>query len=80
MSLKNRLRTIACCGVLQAATLIGVPMRPEQVADLMRSLNQPKIARTTPKESEKDGARVRRPSRPSRQLHLKISPSSHLPI
>jgi hypothetical protein len=34
-------------------------MRPEQVADLMRSLNQPKIARTTPKESEKDGARVR---------------------
>jgi hypothetical protein len=59
MSLKNRLRTIACCVVLQAATLIGVPMRPEQVADLMRSLNQPKIARTTPKESEKDGARVR---------------------
>jgi hypothetical protein len=33
VSLKSRLRTIACCVVLQAATLIGVPMRPDQVQE-----------------------------------------------
>ena len=59
MSLKNRLRTIACCVVLQAATLIGVPMRPDQVQELMHSLNQPKLARTTPEEKKTDGARSR---------------------
>jgi hypothetical protein len=59
VSLKNRLRTIACCVVLQAATLIGVPMRPDQVQELMHSLNQPKLARTIPEEKKKDGARSR---------------------
>ena len=65
MSLKNRLRTIACCVVLQAATLIGVPMRPDQVQELMRSLNQPKLARTTPEEKKTDGARSRSQKDPS---------------
>jgi hypothetical protein len=59
VSLKRRLRTIACCLVLQAATLIGMPMRPEQVQELMHSLNQPKTARTTPEEKRKDDARLR---------------------
>jgi len=27
-----------------------VPMRPEQIRDLMQSLNQPKIAQTAPEE------------------------------
>jgi len=57
VSFKSRLRTIACCVVLQAATLIGVPMRPDQVQELMHALNQPKLARTTPEEKKKDGAR-----------------------
>ena len=65
MSLKNRLRTIACCVVLQAATLMGVPMRPDQVQELMHSLNQPKLARTTPEEKKKDGARSRSQKDPS---------------
>ena len=59
MSLKRRLRTVACCVVLQVATLIGMPMRPEQVQELMHSLNQPKLARTTPQEKKKDDARLR---------------------
>ena len=59
MSLRNKLRTLTCCLVLQVATLIGVPVRAEQVQELMRSLNQPKLARTTPQESKKDGARSR---------------------
>jgi hypothetical protein len=43
-------------------------MRPEQVQELMHSLNQPKLARTTPEEKKKDGARPRvqrDPSMPS---------------
>jgi hypothetical protein len=51
MSLTRRLRTVACCAILELGTLIGVPMRPEQIQDLMRSLNTPKIAHTTPEES-----------------------------
>jgi hypothetical protein len=46
----GRLRTILCCAVLQAGAFAGVPMRPEQIRDLMQSLNQPKIAQTTPEE------------------------------
>ena len=58
VSLRNRLRTLTCCLVLQVATLIGVPMRAEQVQELMRSLNQPKLARTTPQENKKESGRM----------------------
>ena len=53
MSLTRRLRTVACCAILELGTLIGVPMRPEQIQDLMRSLNTPKIAHTTPEETHR---------------------------
>jgi hypothetical protein len=53
MTFRHRLRTIACCGILQLGTLLGVPMRPEQVQDLMRTLNQPKLAQTDPDERGK---------------------------
>ena len=65
MSIKRRLRTIACCVVLQAATLMGVPMRPDHVQELMHSLNQPKLARTTPEEKKKDDTRLRSQKDPS---------------
>jgi hypothetical protein len=56
MTSHERLRTLACCGILQLGTLVGVPMRPEQVQDLMRTLNQPKLAQTDPDErSNGDG-------------------------
>ena len=50
MSLKQRLRTVLCCVVLEMGTLAGIPMRPEQIQELMQSLNQPKVARTDPEE------------------------------
>lgn len=52
VSLKQRLRTLLCCVTLEVGTLIGVPMRPEQIQELMQTLNQPKIAQTTPDESD----------------------------
>jgi hypothetical protein len=54
MSLARRLRTVACCAILELGTLMGVPMRAEQIQDLMRSLNVPRIAHTTPEASHRD--------------------------
>ena len=58
MSLTSRLRTVACCGILELGTLVGVPMRAEQIQDLMRALNAPMIAHTTPEEADRgDGSK-----------------------
>ena len=35
----------------EIGTLMGVPMRPEQIQDLMRAMNVPKAAQTNPEES-----------------------------
>lgn len=51
MSIIRRLRTVACCAILEIGTLMGVPMRPEQIQDLMRAMNVPKVAQTNPDES-----------------------------
>lgn len=51
MSIARRLRTVACCAILEIGTLMGVPMRPEQIQDLMRDMNVPKVAQTNPEES-----------------------------
>lgn len=48
MSIAHRLRTILCCALLEIGVLIGVPMRPEQIQQLMRDMNAPKIVRVTP--------------------------------
>jgi hypothetical protein len=52
--LKHRLRTLLCCSVLEMGALLGVPMRPEQIQELMHTLNQPTIAQTNP-EQRPDG-------------------------
>lgn len=52
MSIIRRLRTVACCAILEIGTLMGVPMRPEQIQDLMRAMNVPKVAQTNPDESD----------------------------
>jgi hypothetical protein len=44
----RRLRTMLCCVALQMGALAGVPMPPEQIRDLMHTLNNPKIAQTDP--------------------------------
>ena len=33
---------------------MGVPMTPEQIAELMSNMNQPKITITIPEDDEKD--------------------------
>ena len=52
MSLKRRLRTLACCGMLEIGDLFGMPMRPEQIQEFMQMLNEPKAAHVLPAEDE----------------------------
>ena len=53
MRVPLRLRTILVCSMLELAALTGVPMRPDEIEKLMHAMNQPKLARTTPEESER---------------------------
>ena len=62
MSITRRLRTVACCAILEIGTLMGVPMRPEQIQDLMRAMNVPKVAQTNPDESHADEGPHSRPT------------------
>ena len=52
MSIVRRLRTVVCCAILEIGTLVGVPMRPEQIQDLMSAMNVPKVARTNPDDTD----------------------------
>ena len=54
MRVPSRLRTILVCSMLEFAALMGLPMRPEEIAELMRTLNQPKLAHVIPDEKEND--------------------------
>ena len=50
MSLRHRLRTLLVCVVLEWSALIGMPMRPEEIVDLMQTMNTPKVVHTIPDE------------------------------
>jgi hypothetical protein len=52
--LQKRIRTVFACCVLEFGALIGLPMRPKEIDNLLRTMNQPEIARTMPDESDTD--------------------------
>jgi hypothetical protein len=52
MSIRRRLRTILVCAVLEWSALIGMPMRPEEIVDLMQTMNTPRVVHTIPDEGE----------------------------
>ena len=58
--MKHKLRTLLLCLPLLVGSLIGVPMRPEDIEELMQSMNQQKIAYTIPDESENGDDTIRR--------------------
>jgi hypothetical protein len=49
-SWRQRLRTIFLCVVVEFAVLSGAPMRPEEIRDLMQTMNQPKVVHVLPDE------------------------------
>jgi hypothetical protein len=48
----KRLRTVVVCAVLEFGAMIGVPMRPDEIQSLMKTMNVPKVAQTLPAENE----------------------------
>jgi hypothetical protein len=52
VSIKHRLRTLLLCLPLLFGALGGMPMRPEEIEDLMHSMNQQKITHNIPENSE----------------------------
>jgi hypothetical protein len=52
MSIRHRLRTILVCVVLEWSALIGMPMRPEDIVDLMQTMNTPRVVHTNPDEHD----------------------------
>ncbi len=54
MSLKHRLRALSLCFALSAGSLVGVPMRAEEIDRLMAALNRPVITHVLRDENEND--------------------------
>jgi hypothetical protein len=55
MSIKRKLLEILLCLVLGAGSLMGLPMRAEEIEELMHSVNEPKVAHTLPDECDAGG-------------------------
>jgi hypothetical protein len=51
--MKRRFQRILLCMVLCMGSQMGVPMRPEEIEELMRTMNQPKLVRKFAEEKEK---------------------------
>jgi hypothetical protein len=52
VSVRSKLRVMLVCLVLQAGVLVHVPMRPEQIEELMQQMNLPKLAHVLPSEND----------------------------
>ena len=53
-SIRESLRTIFLCAVLEMGALTGVMMRPEEIRELLQTMNQPKVAHVL-RETDDDG-------------------------
>jgi hypothetical protein len=51
--MKRRFLNVFLCLVLCTASLSGMRMRPEEIEELMRTMNQPKIVRKFAEEKER---------------------------
>jgi hypothetical protein len=52
VSIKEKFRRILLVGAIGLALLMGTPMRPDEIEELMHQMNQPKVAHTLPDESD----------------------------
>ncbi len=52
MFFAKRLRSVFVCAFLQFGALLGIPMRPEEIQELMRQMSAPKLAHVLPSEEQ----------------------------
>jgi len=50
--LMKKLRVLLVCLTLQVGVVLGAPMRPEEIQDLMHQMNLPKVAHVLPSEND----------------------------
>jgi hypothetical protein len=50
--LKERLRVLLVCFSLELGVIMGAPMRPDEIRELMHQMNQPALAHVLPSEEE----------------------------
>jgi hypothetical protein len=50
--MKKRFQRILLCLVLSAGSQIGIPMPPDEIEELMRTMNQPKLVRKFAEEED----------------------------
>jgi hypothetical protein len=53
--MQEKLRRMVLCLALGLGSLIGAPMNPQEIEELMRQMNQPKIAREIPDDADRGG-------------------------
>jgi hypothetical protein len=46
------MRCVFVCAFLQFGTLIGIPMRPKEIQELLQMMNAPKIASVLPSDEQ----------------------------
>jgi hypothetical protein len=52
VSLVYKLRVFVLCVALEMGVLAGVPMRPDEIQELMNQMNRPKLAHALPSEND----------------------------
>ncbi|HET9319674.1 MAG TPA: hypothetical protein VFO27_07855 [Bryobacteraceae bacterium] len=52
--MKARLCKAMVCVGLALGSIMGMPMTPDQIAELLNLMDQPKIVMTIPKDDDKD--------------------------
>lgn len=52
MSLAQRLRRLLGAAMLGAAVMVGAPLRPKEIEELMHAVNQQEIAEVIPTEDD----------------------------
>ena len=55
--MRSLFRKLLLLMTLQAGVFLGVPMRPEEIRELLKQMTQPKIAHRLPDEADKDKKR-----------------------
>ena len=58
--MKRKLRALFLCLPLLVGSLLGAPMRPEQIEELMRAMSQQKISRTVADDNQNDDDTIRK--------------------
>jgi|GEM_PF-1076813 hypothetical protein len=62
--MKRRFRKILLLLVLWVGSQMGLPMRPEEIEELMRTMNEPKIVRKFAEEEERGDDPLGEPGEP----------------